>query len=135
MLSDSAGTGTACEVGDDGVNWRRCAPRSILSGVAVGLLTGLFGVGGGFLIIPALVLILGRNADRGRASTTSSTGRQKPCSAQRPHGHRRARGLAANRAMGVELVGSLPDSADCQNDDLPGARGGNRRLRRLRGGA
>ena len=59
MLSDSAGTGTACKVGDDGINWRRCAPRSILSGVAVGLLTGLFGVGGGFLIIPALVLMLG----------------------------------------------------------------------------
>ena len=59
MLSDSAGTGTACEVGEDGINWRRCAPRSILSGVAVGLLTGLFGVGGGFLIIPALVLMLG----------------------------------------------------------------------------
>jgi uncharacterized membrane protein YfcA len=59
MLSDSANTGTACKVGDDGINWRRCAPRSILSGVAVGLLTGLFGVGGGFLIIPALVLMLG----------------------------------------------------------------------------
>ena len=59
MLSDSADTGTACKVGEDGINWRRCAPRSILSGVAVGLLTGLFGVGGGFLIIPALVLMLG----------------------------------------------------------------------------
>ena len=29
------------------------------AGVAVGFLTGLFGVGGGFLIIPALVLLLG----------------------------------------------------------------------------
>jgi uncharacterized membrane protein YfcA len=59
MLSDSADTGTACEIGNDGINWRRCAPRSVLSGVAVGVLTGLFGVGGGFLIIPALVLMLG----------------------------------------------------------------------------
>lgn len=59
MLLDRADTGTACTVGDSGVNWRRCAPRSIPAGFLVGLLTGLFGVGGGFLIIPALVLMLG----------------------------------------------------------------------------
>ncbi|KWX57200.1 sulfite exporter TauE/SafE family protein [Mycobacterium sp. NAZ190054] len=59
MLQDNAGTGTACRVGDGGINWRRCAPRSIPAGFLVGLLTGLFGVGGGFLIIPALVLMLG----------------------------------------------------------------------------
>ena len=59
MLTDSADAGTACTVGDGGINWRRCAPRSIPAGFAVGLLTGLFGVGGGFVIIPALVLLLG----------------------------------------------------------------------------
>lgn len=59
MLRDQGDTGTACTVGDSGINWRRCAPRSIPAGVLVGLLTGLFGVGGGFLIIPALVLMLG----------------------------------------------------------------------------
>ncbi|WP_027332050.1 sulfite exporter TauE/SafE family protein [Mycolicibacterium tusciae] len=59
MLLDSADTGTACEVGNDGINWRRCAPRSIPAAIVVGLLTGLFGVGGGFLIIPALVVLLG----------------------------------------------------------------------------
>lgn len=59
MLQDSGNTGTACAVGDSGINWRRCAPRSIPAGLLVGLLTGLFGVGGGFLIIPALVLMLG----------------------------------------------------------------------------
>lgn len=59
MLADRSETGTACEVGDSGINWRRCAPRSIPAGFAVGVLTGLFGVGGGFLIIPALVLMLG----------------------------------------------------------------------------
>ena len=59
MLRDTGDTGTACEVGDEGINWRRCAPRSIPTGFGVGLLTGLFGVGGGFLIIPALVLMLG----------------------------------------------------------------------------
>ena len=59
MLADSADTGTACTVGDAGINWRRCAPRSIPAGFVVGLLTGLFGVGGGFVIIPALVVLLG----------------------------------------------------------------------------
>lgn len=58
MLGDTEHTGTACDT-DGGINWRRCAPRSIPAGLAVGLLTGLFGVGGGFLIIPALVLMLG----------------------------------------------------------------------------
>ena len=59
MLKDTASTGTACDVGQDGIDWRRCAPRSIPAGALVGVLTGLFGVGGGFLIIPALVIALG----------------------------------------------------------------------------
>ena len=59
MLRGTAPIGTACDVGDDGIDWRRCAPRSIPAGLGVGLLTGLFGVGGGFLIIPALVIALG----------------------------------------------------------------------------
>lgn len=59
MLQDAGGPGTACDVGADGIDWRRCAPRSIPAGLAVGLLTGLLGVGGGFLIIPALVMVLG----------------------------------------------------------------------------
>lgn len=33
--------------------------RLLLAGTAVGFLTGLFGVGGGFVIVPALVLLLG----------------------------------------------------------------------------
>ena len=59
MLQDTGNSGTACTVGNEGINWRRCAPRSIPAAFFVGLLTGLFGVGGGFLIIPALVLMLG----------------------------------------------------------------------------
>lgn len=59
MLTDQENTGTACEVEAGRVNWRCCAPRSIGAGLLVGLLTGLFGVGGGFLIIPALVVVLG----------------------------------------------------------------------------
>ena len=47
------------KTGDSGINWRRCAAYSIPAGFAVGFLTGLFGIGGGFLIIPALVVLLG----------------------------------------------------------------------------
>ncbi len=35
------------------------SPRVVWAGLAVGVLTGFFGVGGGFLIVPALVLVLG----------------------------------------------------------------------------
>jgi uncharacterized membrane protein YfcA len=59
MLADQGATGTACKIQAGQVNWRRCAPRSIGAGLLVGLLTGLFGVGGGFLIIPVLVVVLG----------------------------------------------------------------------------
>lgn len=38
---------------------RRPAPVVIAAGVAAGALTGVFGVGGGFLIVPGLVLVLG----------------------------------------------------------------------------
>ncbi|HSK92190.1 MAG TPA: TSUP family transporter, partial [Euzebyales bacterium] len=34
-------------------------PRVVIAGVTVGVLTGLFGVGGGFVIVPVLVLVLG----------------------------------------------------------------------------
>jgi uncharacterized membrane protein YfcA len=59
MLTDQGTTGTACTIQAGQVDWRRCAPRSLGAGLLVGLLTGLFGVGGGFLIIPALVVVLG----------------------------------------------------------------------------
>ena len=55
------------------------------------------------------------------ASTTSSTGRQKPCSAptaSRTSPCSRPGGQPRN---GRRAVGSLPDNADCQDDDLPGA--------------
>lgn len=59
MLTDQGATGTACTIEAGRVNWRRCVPRSVGAGLLVGILTGLFGVGGGFLIIPALVVLLG----------------------------------------------------------------------------
>jgi len=37
----------------------RTVPRTIFVGLGTGVLTGFFGVGGGFLIVPALVLVLG----------------------------------------------------------------------------
>ncbi|WP_072690534.1 sulfite exporter TauE/SafE family protein [Rhodococcus marinonascens] len=59
MLSSTEKTGTACRAEGYTVNWRRCTSRAIPAGLGVGFLTGLFGVGGGFLIIPALVMLLG----------------------------------------------------------------------------
>ncbi len=59
MLRDQPTSGGDCALPDGGVNWRGCLPKAIGSGLVVGFLTGLFGVGGGFLIIPALVLLLG----------------------------------------------------------------------------
>lgn len=52
-------TGPACRYNPSGQLQftSRCAVRLILTGSATGLLSGLFGVGGGFLIVPALVLI------------------------------------------------------------------------------
>lgn len=41
------------------INWWACLPKSIATGLVVGFLTGLFGIGGGFVAVPALVLLLG----------------------------------------------------------------------------
>ena len=59
MLRAAPKLGGDCALPGGGVNWRGCLPKSIAAGAAVGFLTGLFGVGGGFLIVPALVLLLG----------------------------------------------------------------------------
>jgi uncharacterized membrane protein YfcA len=59
MLREQTSAGGDCALPGGGVNWRGCLPKAIGSGLVVGFLTGLFGVGGGFLIIPALVLLLG----------------------------------------------------------------------------
>jgi len=59
MLRQQTTVGGDCALPGGGINWRGCLPKAIGSGVVVGFLTGLFGVGGGFLIIPALVLLLG----------------------------------------------------------------------------
>lgn len=57
MLRDTGESGGSCA--DGSTVWRSCAPKAIAVGLLVGFLTGLLGVGGGFLITPALTLILG----------------------------------------------------------------------------
>jgi uncharacterized membrane protein YfcA len=42
----------------DALTWG-ALPKVLLAGTAVGLMTGFFGVGGGFVIVPALVLTMG----------------------------------------------------------------------------
>ena len=51
--------GGPCALPGGGTNWRSCLPRALATGAVVGFLTGLLGVGGGFLIVPALTLVLG----------------------------------------------------------------------------
>ncbi|HEU4546022.1 MAG TPA: sulfite exporter TauE/SafE family protein [Microlunatus sp.] len=59
MLRAPGPVGGACSLPTGGINWRSCLPKAIGAGLLVGFLTGLFGVGGGFLIVPALVVLLG----------------------------------------------------------------------------
>ena len=59
MLRGQPEAGGDCALPDGGVNWRGCLPKAVGTGTVVGFLTGLFGVGGGFLLVPALVLLLG----------------------------------------------------------------------------
>lgn len=59
MVRRQLATGGDCALPGGRVDWRGCLPKSIAAGAAVGFLTGLFGVGGGFLLVPALVLLLG----------------------------------------------------------------------------
>ncbi len=58
MLMRSTETEGSCSTGPNRA-FRSCAPKAVGVGVVVGFLTGLLGVGGGFLITPALTLFLG----------------------------------------------------------------------------
>lgn len=59
MMMPAKAAGGSCALPGGGVHWRSCLPKAIATGAVVGFLTGLLGVGGGFLIVPALTLVLG----------------------------------------------------------------------------
>jgi hypothetical protein len=59
MLAGSDEPRGSCAAPNGKVNWRACLPKAVCAGMVVGFLTGLFGVGGGFVAVPALVLWLG----------------------------------------------------------------------------
>ncbi len=52
-------TGKGCRYTDNGrlILQTRCQITIIIAGIVTGFLTGLFGVGGGFLIVPALLIV------------------------------------------------------------------------------
>ncbi|MCT9627239.1 sulfite exporter TauE/SafE family protein [Pseudarthrobacter equi] len=58
MLMRTTETEGSCSTGPNRA-FRSCAPKAVGVGILVGFLTGLLGVGGGFLITPALTLFLG----------------------------------------------------------------------------
>ena len=58
MLARTKETDGSCSIGPTRA-FRTCAPKAVGVGLLVGFLTGLLGVGGGFLITPALTLFLG----------------------------------------------------------------------------
>lgn len=69
MLRGSDEPRGACRTREGSINWRSCLPKSLLAGLGVGMLTGLFGVGGGFVIVPALSLLLGLGAQQAVATS------------------------------------------------------------------
>ncbi|MBG6216969.1 putative membrane protein YfcA [Arthrobacter sp. CAN_A6] len=58
MLGRTTEAQGSCSSGP-GRSFRTCAPKAVAVGLLVGFLTGLLGVGGGFLLTPALTLFLG----------------------------------------------------------------------------
>jgi uncharacterized membrane protein YfcA len=58
MLSKSRESEGSCSTGPHRA-FRSCAPKAVGVGLLVGFLTGLLGVGGGFLITPGLTILLG----------------------------------------------------------------------------
>ncbi|CAN5358727.1 sulfite exporter TauE/SafE family protein [soil metagenome] len=59
MLQESRQRAPENSSRDPEPGWRRRLPQILGAGALVGFLTGLFGVGGGFIVVPALVFLLG----------------------------------------------------------------------------
>jgi uncharacterized protein len=68
---DDAGTGPICVLApDEQLRFTApCASVLALVGVATGFLSGMFGIGGGFLIVPALVLVTRMGVHRAVAAS------------------------------------------------------------------
>ena len=93
---------------------------AILIGVAAGMLSGLLGVGGGALFVPALVLVLGLHQVDAEATSLLAIVPVAAVGAWRQHryGNMRVRdglviGLVAipGALLGVVLVNALPERA------------------------
>lgn len=69
MLMRQREDGGACRTRSGRVDWRSCLPKALAAGAVVGALTGLFGVGGGFVVVPALTLLLGLAAPEAVATS------------------------------------------------------------------
>ena len=67
----SEGRNSACQRDDSGdLKWTsRCAVVLALAGLVTGILSGIFGVGGGFIIVPALILTSGMGIHRAVATS------------------------------------------------------------------
>jgi len=59
LRGSGSGQAAADESGSPRADLRHTVPRGAAMGAAVGTLTGILGVGGGFLIVPALTVVLG----------------------------------------------------------------------------
>lgn len=68
---DSTRERSTCQRNENGelIFTSKCARLLILTGLATGVLSGLFGVGGGFVIVPALVLFSGMHIHRAIATS------------------------------------------------------------------
>jgi uncharacterized membrane protein YfcA len=52
-------------------SWR-CAAKLLVTGMVAGILSGVFGVGGGFLLVPALLIVTGISIDSAMATSLVS---------------------------------------------------------------
>lgn len=71
IVRDPAAEGPSCRRDAAGhlIMTSRCAAVLTVVGVATGVLSGLFGVGGGFVIVPALILFSGMSIHRAVATS------------------------------------------------------------------
>jgi uncharacterized membrane protein YfcA len=101
---------------DDGATVARCPAlrlgQSLLAGLAIGAMTGFFGVGGGFLIVPTLAIVLALSM---RLAVGTSLAIITAISAMGLVAH-----LLAGRGLDVALTGAM--AAACIAGALAGAR-------------